>query len=259
MRLLNRTISITELPKEGFSFLSLLPRLFIVKRPFIMLKHYIQKDSPSFIDLKSGLRILLSSHPHDIITFIVVFLRKDYGSIKRDSVVVDIGANIGIFSLLASLSGAKRVYAFEPSQEAFQILCENIRLNRLTDTIIPINRAVGANDNVAVKFPIASSPYNRIKSSDDSNRDDYYEIQTVSLSSFIVNNNINHIDLLKLDCEGAEFEILPSINQSALTGISKIRMECHGEPNQLIEELHRKGFVVERMKSNNIWLTRRCT
>jgi len=252
----SRVISITELPGRGLAFLKLLPRLFIVKQPFTVLRHYIKRDSPGFIDLKSGFRILLSSHPHDIVTFFVVFLRKDYGDVERDSVVIDVGANIGMFSLFAALSGAKQVYAFEPSREAFRVLCENIRLNEWTGTITPINRAVTDRDNTTVKFPISSSPYNRIASNDIGNPDDYFEVETVTLSSFIVNNNIHHIDLLKLDCEGAEFDILPSMNKSELARISRIRMECHGESNQLIEELSHKGFVVERMKSSGIWLKR---
>jgi hypothetical protein len=103
-------------------------------------------------------------------------------------------------------------------------------------------------------FPISSSPYNRVLSEDTAEHGSYGEVQTVTLSSLILSNNIRHVDLLKLDCEGSEFDIIPSTSQRELAKVSQIRMECHGPPNGLIEDLRRKGYVVDRMRSDVIWL-----
>jgi FkbM family methyltransferase len=260
MKMRGREIPIAELVSTGFTFLQCLSHLFIVKHPFTILKHYIKRDSPAFIELKGGARIILSSHPGDLSTFFVIFLKKDYGEIEADSVVVDVGANIGIFSIFAALSGARKVYAFEPSQEAFQILCENIRLNNLTDIIIPINKAVSVSDDVTIKFPRFSNPCNKIESGRVDNQQDYCAIQTINLGSYICRNaDIGNIDLLKLDCEGAEFDILPSMSETAFARIRAIRMECHGEPNALINHLIQKGYGVDLQEGHNIWLKRRST
>ena len=171
------------------------------------------------------------------------------------------GANIGVFSLFAALSGAKKIYAFEPSSKAYQTLCENIELNNLTGTIIPINKAVRNADDLTVQFPVPSL-YNKIESVLDNNQENCCEIQTVTLNSFICENDISSIDLLKLDCEGAEFDIVPSLNEAALARINAIRMECHGEPDELINNLSHKGFVVDLIKKHrageyDVWLTKR--
>jgi len=254
MNIFNRLILAERLPRAFTNFIKIFPHIFIVKNPFYMLYHYIKKDSPEFIDLKSGHRILLSSHPHDIVTFFVIFLRKDYGDIEKNDIVIDVGANIGIFSIFAALSGAKKVYAFEPSKESFDVLCENIEINNLTDIIIPINRAVSSKDNEIIKFSISSSPYNKITVCDAVDNDKYHKIQTVTLGSFIISNSIDHVDLLKLDCEGAEFDILPSMDKDVLSMVRKIRMEFHSKPDELVVDLCQQGFVVDKINGNDLWL-----
>ncbi len=244
--------------KKGFKFILLLPQLRIVKYPLAALKYYIQGISPEFVELKGKTKILFSSHPHDMITFFVVFLKREYGRIKADSVVIDIGANIGVFSLYAALSGAKKVYAFEPSKEAFEILCKNISLNNFSDIIIPINKAVSNVDDLILQFPYSSSPYNSIGSCDSDNNMNYCEISTITINTFIERNDaIDKIDLLKLDCEGAEFDILPSLNEFVFGKINAIRMECHGEPNGLIELLSLRSFFVDFIRGNIVWLKKR--
>ncbi len=189
-------------------------------------------------------------------TFFGVFLRRDYGIINPGSIVIDIGANIGMFSLYAALSGAEKVYAFEPSQEAFEILVENIKLNRLTGKIIPINKAVSNQDNLRIKFPIVSSPYNMMNGVINADQE-FCEIETISVLSFIAENHINQVDLLKLDCEGAEFDILPSLDSKFLSKINDIRMEYHGDPAKLITYLNQNNYTTKINKNVAILLSSR--
>ena len=77
-----------------------LVRLFsIAEDPFALFWHYLKATSPSQIRLRTGHRLYCSDHPHDLITFFVIFIKRDYGKISPNSVVVDVGANIGLFSL----------------------------------------------------------------------------------------------------------------------------------------------------------------
>ena len=130
--------------KNIFSYLILIFRLFIlVKRPFKILKNYINETSPDYIFLRNGLRIKTSSNPHDVITFILVFCRRDYGKIKKGSFVVDVGANIGVFTIYSLMKGAKQVEAFEPCEETFNVLKENIKFNKFDSRVKIHNLARG--------------------------------------------------------------------------------------------------------------------
>jgi FkbM family methyltransferase len=236
-----------------------IPRLFlIVKRPIYVTLCYIFRTTPGHIDLRGGGRIYFSSHSHDIVTFFVVFCKKDYGNVDKHSVVVDIGANIGIFSLYAALNGAKRVYCYEPSVESFETLKKNIAENKLSKIVIARNMAVTKNDKMEICFTRSSSPYNQININSeigDPDKDDVI-IKTISLSAIVnlvYNDTKENINLLKMDCEGAEFEIILSTNAKSFSKISSIRMECHGDPDIIINNLMAKNFDLERSVNNDLW------
>jgi FkbM family methyltransferase len=256
MKFKGREVPATRLFNTSVRFLKFLPDLRIAKSPFKLLKHYVKQTSPEVIELRNGVRIILSSHPHDIMTFFGVFLRKDYGIIKPGSIVIDIGANIGMFSLYAALSGAEKVYAFEPSQEAFQILLLNIQMNNLEGKIIPINKAVSDQDNLKIKFPIVSSPYNMINGVVNADQE-FCEIETITLGKFIVDYDIDQVNLLKLDCEGAEFDILPSLDENSISKINDIRMEYHGDPAPLIAYLNQFEYTTSINKDVTILMCNR--
>lgn len=256
MKFTGREVPATRLFSTSVRFLKFLPGLRMVKSPFRLLKHYISRTSPKVIELRNGVRITLSSHPHDIMTFFGVFLRKDYGIIKPGSIVIDIGANIGMFSLYATLSGAEKVYAFEPSQEAFQILLQNIKINNLTGKIIPINKAVSDQDNLKIKFPIVSSPYNMMNGVINAD-EEFCEIETITLGKFIEDYDVSRVNLLKLDCEGAEFDIIPSLNQNSMSKIYDIRMEYHGDPAPLIAYLNQFEYTTNINKDVAILMSSR--
>ncbi len=62
--------------------------------------------------------------------------------LKAEMKVVDIGANIGYYSILAAKAGC-RVLAFEPEKKNFELLLENIKLNKVSEKIRPFNLALG--------------------------------------------------------------------------------------------------------------------
>ena len=58
--------------------------------------------------------IHFSQHPHDFITFVVIFLKKEYGNIPSNHTIIDIGANIGLFSIYAFLNSKNNyIISFE--------------------------------------------------------------------------------------------------------------------------------------------------
>ncbi len=214
---------------------------------------YIKQTNPNqnkFIT-RDGYEIKLSNNPHDAITVMVIFCRLEYGIVSPGSTVIDVGANIGVFSIYAARSGAAIVYAFEPNKESFDLLVNNIRINKLEKTIIPFNLAVGAIDGEKISIPTSSSPYNKIVQG-NIELEHYDLVESISLPTFIKKNNINNIDFLKMDCEGAEYGIIYSMTEENFKRIIKFRVEHHypEEKQKLIQFFSQKGF--KKTKDNGI-------
>jgi FkbM family methyltransferase len=218
----------------------------VFKNPLTVIGYYLLGRSPASrkIFLRDGHVLFLSEDPLDIVTVFLIFARRDYGEIAPGTTVVDIGANIGIFAVFAGLAGARTVYAFEPSAASFEYLVANIRANGLDGVVIPDRRAVVGRPRANIKFPKSSSVLNAILP--DSTQGDAFDVvPAVTLGEIAADQR--SIDLLKLDCEGGEYEILfdspvPDVRRSA-----EIRMECHKGPReQLIACLTAMGFVIRQ-------------
>ncbi|MFZ1086544.1 MAG: FkbM family methyltransferase [Terracidiphilus sp.] len=207
-------------------------------------------------------------------------MKREYGTIHKGDVVFDVGANIGSFAIYAGLSGASKVYSFEPSLEAFNVLTRNVQVNQLQSVIILFNKAVTDRSGEVVRFPYSSSPFNSLaitavpgsqmhvdRFSGDLHNNalsmatrsdiDYVDIPTISLQDFMAEHNVPFIDFLKMDCEGAEFSIVPSWTEGMFKRIGRIRMECHGESAELVNLFLKNGFVIELLKGEDIWLVNR--
>ncbi|MEO7768245.1 MAG: FkbM family methyltransferase, partial [Ferruginibacter sp.] len=150
---------------------------------------YIKLTNPKSnkFTTRDGYQILLSNNLHDGITVMVIFCRLEYGKVDPGSIVIDIGANIGVFSLYAARCGAKKVYAFEPNKKSYEILLNNIKVNNLEKIIIPFNLAVGSSDGEIISIPKNSSPYNAtVYGKLDEAHYDF--VETICLPSFIIQN-----------------------------------------------------------------------
>lgn len=267
MKIFQRNLNLVELPlKIKMFFIILIRACFVFKNPLFLLFKYIKLAAFSenkHIKLRNGFKIYVSPHNMDLLTVIVVFCKRDYGIIKKGSTVIDIGANIGIFSLFAAYMGAEKVFAFEPNKAAYKYLLQNVRENNLEKVIVPINMAVTGNDNAAVKIPLAYSPQNKTQSCIDEELCSEYEIiNTISLKGILERYSINHVDMLKLDCEGAEYEIIHAAKASTFFKIKDIRMEYHqGSVNTLVSNLKKYAFRVVKFKPEtsqmgNIWFSK---
>ena len=224
------------------------------KNPFSILYYYLIRKTPAEMRTKSGLIIKPSSNAHDIITFVVVFCKKDYGDIKPGSMIVDVGANIGMFSLYALSQGSTFVECFEPCKESFQILKENVKLNGFDKNVKLHNKAVSSKDGLFVSIPISSSPYNQVAEADGNEENKYEQIETISLETSL--ESYAKIDLIKMDCEGSEFDIFPSLTPLFLDKVNEIRMEVHGTLEQLESCFSYQPFKIVSKGRHDFWLTK---
>ena len=187
MKILNRKVALTEIPSKIVMMIFLSFRIIkLFKRPVRLLFHYyFSKILPEQkVELRDGTIILLSSYPHDLITIMVIFGKREYGNVPFDGTVLDIGANIGTYSIFAKLNGAKHIIAIEPNLESFKILEENISQNEFNDSIIAINLAVSDLDDTSVFIPISSNPNNSIINTNeiDSER---VSVKTITMNSIL--------------------------------------------------------------------------
>jgi FkbM family methyltransferase len=170
--------------------------------------------------------------------------------IKEKEIVFDIGANNGFFSIYAASKATEgMVYAFEPVPYLAQQIRDSVLLNNFKNLKVE-NIAIGV-DNPESVFYI-SKDHNGCHSLYE-RKGELEKIITkvVDLQKFCVEKNINTIDFLKLDCEGAEYEI---INKDTIdfikNTVDKISMEYHDDINththsEIIEVLSSANFVTE--------------
>jgi FkbM family methyltransferase len=130
---------------------------------------------------------------------------------SKSKVIFDIGANTGIYSLIAqTLNPDAEIYAFEPMERVFEKLKKNIALNNFT--IIPVRKAISDKDGMATIYPTnAEHTYSVTVNKNLSSPETSViatRIETVSLNSFIRETNISKIDLMKIDVETHEPEVL---------------------------------------------------
>jgi len=212
-------------------FLLILPLKKQVKNWIIPILFYfgiIKKEK--IIEFKNGIKCFMRNKSDSIAFFEVFFLNtnnylKEF-RIKEKDIVVDIGAHIGYFSVYSSEKAKNgKIFAFEPYTESFKILKNNVDINQIKNVItqnLGVTKTTGKTSLYLKKnFAIGNSIYK------NSSTNKKIDIKTISLQDIINNNNLQRINFLKLDCEGAEYEILLNLDYQTIQKIDKIVAEMH--------------------------------
>ena len=148
--------------------------------------------------------------PSDVRYLWETFIHESYGGHYQpqpNDVVVDMGAGIGDFALSISPLKPKHIYCIEPSPQTFEMLKYNTR--NLPVTLI----------NKVMKNTLA--PYN-------TTIEDFVEVDIMNFKDFTKQYNLEYIDFLKMDIEGAEYDIFTEENISYLKNkVKHIVLELH--------------------------------
>jgi FkbM family methyltransferase len=163
--------------------------------------------------------------------------------------VVDVGANIGVFSLWAERLGAD-VTAFEPEPRTFASLVTNVAGRRVS----PQQAALVGEAARTVRLYLSELDSTRhtamgkeIESGEPLR--DFVDVPTVTLADAVGSG----CDLLKLDCEGAEFEALLRADDDTLIRAQRIILEFHriaGSPEVIVRRLDAAGMHVDLLWEN---------
>lgn len=126
--------------------------------------------------------------------------------IKEDSIVLDIGANIGLHSLsFAQMAPHGRVIAFEPSFPTFELLVMNVTGK---SNISPMNLAVSDSTGILDFFQASDNAYSSLV---DTKRKDIIEVSKVRCTKaddIVEELQLQRVDFIKIDVEGLEFNVL---------------------------------------------------
>ena len=161
--------------------------------------------------------------------------------------IVDVGAHIGTFSVLAaSKTPQGRVYAVEASRESFEYLKKNILLNKCAN-IIADNIALSDKNGEIKLFhdsPKGNWGHTTVKNISVS----YEKVRALTLEEYIRTKKIEGVDFMKTNCEGAEFKIFLGASGKTLEKIKLILILYHEDlaknhnKNELIRHLRGCGF-----------------
>lgn len=175
--------------------------------------------------------------------------------IGEEDTVVDVGGNIGAFAVHAGLCARRgRVITVEPIEANYSLLLDNLAGNRLSH-VTAVRAAV-----VGSPAPLATVYLSRLGTGHHSTRAELagpaagaQQVPAVRLEELWQRYGIRRCDYLKLDCEGAEFEILDDLPLEIARRIGKLALEYHvpsgmakrAEADRLVSRLQHLGFAVD--------------
>ena len=173
--------------------------------------------------------------------FIVMTRHEDviikYFTPKEGDIVIDIGAHIGLYTIIASkrVGANGKVVAIEANPSNFELLNRNIKVNQLTN-IISLNNAVYSKETkLKLYLPgeeLGHTTYNTVMSDRAKNEDKFVEVSANTLDYLLQLKEITDVNWVKIDVEGAEFEVLKGAHNLLLNSRNiVILVEAHGSPN----------------------------
>ncbi len=199
------------------------------------------------------------SNPFDCIFFNYneMFVNGQYDcyGIKNLQTVFDIGANNGLFTLYLLERGCKKVYAFEPN-ETTETNIKSILSNY--DNYELIKKAVYTHNNGLTFYVNENNSTIGSIDKDHVAAQGFAEeikVPSISLKTFIEQNDIKKIDLIKMDIEGAEYDIIENLEDSVFEITDSFLIEFHSNKNgiakRMIEKIISHGFEIDQIRDQS--------
>jgi FkbM family methyltransferase len=174
-------------------------------------------------------------------------------------IIFDIGGNIGITAIyLAKLFPWASIYTFEPMPENFEILQKNIKQY---ENIKAFNFGLGSkNGNFKVYLSSDLENYGGVSfypDTDGNQEESFISCEIKNINEIILKLGIESIDLIKIDTEGAEYDILTTLKENTLREVTWIVGELHGNRDfELLNYIESMGFSISLKKqiSNRLFM-----
>lgn len=165
--------------------------------------------------------------------------------LNQKGVIIDIGANVGVFSVFASTLTKGKIIAVEPFADNCRYFKQNLKNNNINNVILEqcaISKRTGQRLLYLTDCDAGHGFYLPEKSKGSQ------LINTISFARLMRKHNIRNIDLLKVDCEGAEGELFSSLSSKIMNRINNISLEFHDNCSSLSHQqfetlLQNAGFL----------------
>jgi FkbM family methyltransferase len=169
-----------------------------------------------------------------------VFFEEQYKMLPiKNHTVLDIGANMADSSIYFVLRGAKKVVALEPLPANYDMATKNIELNNFKEVIKII---LGACSSKSGFFKVDEKKIGGSQQLDNSRGEK--EIPLISLTELFEQNNLDD-PVVKIDCEGCEYDIILNTSDEILKKFHSILIEYHYGYQNIVEKLENCGFKVK--------------
>lgn len=171
---------------------------------------------------------------------------------KPDDVIIDIGAHIGAFSVLAATMAIKgKVYALEPCADSYKYLQYNVELNKLRNVFTHKLALSDKRGKTRLFYDLENGNWGHsiTKSFSDLGED----VSTLTFNEFLCENHIEHCNFCKINCEGAEFNIILNTPKDILQKINVLLICYHSD----LVENYNETNLCEHLENSN-FSTRIC-
>lgn len=220
--------------------------------PLYLLNYLSRRKSPAEYWLRNGF-CLIDATGTLAGTIAVVFIRKEYGIPVGMKTIVDVGANMGAFALYSAWhSPNARIYCYEPESQNFAYLKQNMIRNSLQNRVRLFRNAVASQSGSRRIFVRESAIHSLVSNGMDER---YETVDCTTLGDICETHGLHKIDLLKVNCEGTEYEIFENCSDKYFERITNIRLEYHDIGNRakngsyLVNFLINKGFGIQRFST----------
>jgi FkbM family methyltransferase len=214
---------------------------------------YQKGEGTAVLRTHDGLSITIRQNLWDARVVREIFFARPYVrhvALAPNPTIVDIGGYIGDFTLYAAkYLDASRVIVYEPTAENFAILTRNIEANGYGNRVIAVNKAVSDSDEVTLNVRTLDSGEVHVSAywyQDSPQR----KVQAVTLPDLLRAHRLEFVDLVKIDCEGGEYDILSAVPQHVFARIRNIVFEYHpvegfeAKLRRVLDGLQRAGFTL---------------
>ena len=262
--------------KTSYITLRLLLRVLLGRRRrnqiHFLRKFWLENSSPSYLLMTHLHRVL---HRNNDVHLLKIHVPKDHyqyfcrigkgdflpgheGHIvgrftpKEGDTVIDIGAHIGRYTITSSkqVGDSGKVVAIEADPDNFQLLKRNIALNNLTN-VLPLNYAVfSTRTRMKLYEQSASAKYNSVMFARAAESKNYVEVNADTLDNILKQNGVNQVNWIKIDVEGAEFEVLKGSTKTLSGESISLFVEIHN-----IENPSHYDNIVDFLKHDNYEIT----
>lgn len=218
------------------SFLRLLANIKFPLSTLIKLK-ILGKENVFVHDKGSGVRMLASADSFQILS--ETFYNRDYDvteiEIRPGDLVIDAGANHGYFTCYMAAKGAK-VIAVEPAADNLEWLRKNIAANGFDKQVTIVPKALGTGRQSTSLYKIegyagalyaTNEKYMQLQTKGYSSPPLEVTVPQCTLPDLFDTKELPNVRMLKLDCEGAEMEILSVLTPAEANQFDCIVMEFH--------------------------------